>query len=159
MIPGCQNVNSLYVRSTRSVVECDFSCATPDFPALAQASYNWHTVTWICVIFAFPNGDHLMDVDGIRAGPADGNDQPAAEPNPAADAPPPVSQQQEQDAMTASNNRMKRNQLLAASDWTQMPDSPLTDEAKTSWATYRSALRDLPSSSDWPDVTFPTEPS
>ena len=59
----------------------------------------------------------------------------------------------------AATHRATRNELLASSDWTQMPDSPLTDEAKTSWATYRSALRDLPSSSDWPDVTFPTEPS
>lgn len=56
-------------------------------------------------------------------------------------------------------NRQKRNDLLAASDWTQANDSPLTDEAKASWVTYRTALRDLPSSSDWPNVTFPTEPS
>ena len=56
-------------------------------------------------------------------------------------------------------NRNTRNALLASSDWTQMPDSPLTDEAKTSWATYRSSLRDLPTSEGWPSVTFPTEPS
>mgnify|MGYP003116339428 CR=1 FL=1 len=55
--------------------------------------------------------------------------------------------------------RNTRNALLADSDWTQANDSPLTDEAKASWVTYRTALRDLPSSSDWPDVTFPTEPS
>ena len=62
-------------------------------------------------------------------------------------------------AQLAVVNRATRNQLLASSDWTQMPDSPLTDEAKTSWATYRSALRDLPTSEGWPSVTFPTEPS
>ena len=56
-------------------------------------------------------------------------------------------------------NRETRNELLAASDWTQANDSPLTDEAKTSWATYRQALRDLPASEDWPNVTFPEEPS
>ena len=70
--------------------------------------------------------------------------------------------QEEQDAMTASNNRMKRNQLLATSDWTQMPDSPLTDEAKTSWATYRSSLRTLPTHENWPnleDADWPTKPS
>jgi len=55
--------------------------------------------------------------------------------------------------------RNTRNALLADSDWTQANDSPLTDEAKASWVTYRTALRDLPSSSDWPDVTFPEEPS
>ena len=62
-------------------------------------------------------------------------------------------------AMLNVQNRESRNELLAASDWTQANDSPLTDEAKTSWATYRQALRDLPSSSDWPNVTFPEEPS
>jgi len=67
--------------------------------------------------------------------------------------------QEEQDAMTASNNRMKRNELLASSDWTQANDSPLAAEKKVEWATYRTALRNLPSSSDWPDVTFPTGPS
>ena len=70
--------------------------------------------------------------------------------------------QEEQDAMTASNNRMKRNELLAASDWTQMPDSPLTDEAKTSWSTYRTSLRTLPTHENWPsleDADWPTKPS
>lgn len=37
-----------------------------------------------------------------------------------------------------------RNQKLIDSDWTQLPDSPLTAEKKTEWATYRQALRDLP---------------
>ena len=64
-----------------------------------------------------------------------------------------------QTEMLNVRNRETRNELLAASDWTQANDSPLTDEAKTSWATYRQALRDLPSSSDWPNVTFPEEPS
>ena len=41
----------------------------------------------------------------------------------------------------SSINRNTRNDLLAASDWTQANDSPLTDEAKTSWASYRSSLR------------------
>lgn len=63
---------------------------------------------------------------------------------------------------TAAFNRDKRNQLLADSDWTQMNDSPLTDEAKTSWATYRTALRDLTAHTNWPnleDADWPTEPS
>ena len=29
-------------------------------------------------------------------------------------------------------------------DWTQMPDSPLSDDAKAIWVTYRQELRDLP---------------
>lgn len=61
--------------------------------------------------------------------------------------------------LAAELNRNERDALLAASDWTQANDSPLAAEKKIEWATYRTALRDLPSSSDWPDVTFPTEPS
>lgn len=58
-------------------------------------------------------------------------------------------------------NRTKRNQLLADSDWTQMNDSPLTDEAKASWATYRTALRDITTHDNWPylqDADWPTKP-
>ena len=61
--------------------------------------------------------------------------------------------------MLNERNRETRNELLAASDWTQANDSPLTTALKTKWKTYRQALRDLPSSSDWPNVTFPEEPS
>ena len=60
-----------------------------------------------------------------------------------------------------SINRNTRNELLAASDWTQANDSPLADEAKTSWATYRTALRDLPTNENWPslgDDDWPTAP-
>ena len=52
----------------------------------------------------------------------------------------------------AAEHRETRNQLLADSDWTQMPDSPLADEAKTSWATYRTALRNLPTNENWPSL-------
>jgi hypothetical protein len=41
--------------------------------------------------------------------------------------------------------RDKRNRRLKASDWTQMPDSPLSTSKKAEWATYRQALRDIPS--------------
>ena len=61
----------------------------------------------------------------------------------------------------AAEHRATRNELLAASDWTQMPDSPLADEAKTSWATYRTALRNLPTHENWPsleDADWPTQP-
>ena len=61
----------------------------------------------------------------------------------------------------ASDNRDTRNQLLSDSDWTQMPDSPLTDEAKALWVTYRTALRDLPDHADWPNLAdddWPTAP-
>jgi len=53
--------------------------------------------------------------------------------------------------------RIKRNKLLAETDWTQMPDVP--DSTKTKWASYRQELRDLPNKSGFPDVDMPTQPS
>lgn len=44
-----------------------------------------------------------------------------------------------------SEMRRIRNILLKVSDWTQLADSPLTDSKKKLWASYRQALRDLPS--------------
>ena len=64
-------------------------------------------------------------------------------------------------AMLNVENRNTRNELLAACDWTQFSDSPLTDEAKTLWATYRTALRDLPTNENWPslgDDDWPSAP-
>jgi len=60
----------------------------------------------------------------------------------------------------AAEHRATRNELLAASDWSVLTDSPLTATQKTKWKTYRTSLRNLPASEGWPtDVTFPTEPS
>lgn len=47
------------------------------------------------------------------------------------------------DADKTSQMRTARNQLLAQSDWTQLPDAQCD---KTAWATYRQALRDFPAS-------------
>jgi len=57
--------------------------------------------------------------------------------------------------------RRIRNDLLAMSDWTQLPDNPLTDAKRAEWATYRQALRDLdvdgddPTEPDWPTPPAP----
>ena len=40
--------------------------------------------------------------------------------------------------------RSKRANLLSSSDWTQMPDSPLSESKRGEWAVYRQALRDMP---------------
>ena len=56
------------------------------------------------------------------------------------------------DSRAAEANRIKRNQLLSDSDWTQMNDSPLPTEAKTAWATYRQELRDLSDLAEWPNL-------
>jgi len=53
--------------------------------------------------------------------------------------------------------RATRNVLLADNDWTQLADSPLVDEVKVEWATYRQELRDLPATTEdifnpiWPE--------
>lgn len=52
--------------------------------------------------------------------------------------------------------RSQRDQLLAASDYTQVADAPGDTAA---WATYRQALRDVPSQSDVDNITWPQEPS
>ena len=58
-----------------------------------------------------------------------------------------------------SDIRAERDSLLAASDWTQMPDSPLNGEQKNAWADYRQELRDLPQSFATPDeVIWPEAP-
>jgi hypothetical protein len=62
-------------------------------------------------------------------------------------------------AMLDVENRNTRNELLASSDWTQFNDSPLADEAKTSWATYRAALRNLPTNENWPSLEDDDWPS
>lgn len=56
--------------------------------------------------------------------------------------------------------REVRNSLLSESDWKILPGSPLSDEEKTEWHTYRQALRDLPANtSDPADPTYPTPPT
>lgn len=62
-------------------------------------------------------------------------------------------------AAHATKVREERDALLADSDWTQMNDSPLDTTARTSWATYRQALRDITAQDGFPyNVTYPTEP-
>jgi len=59
--------------------------------------------------------------------------------------------------------RQKRDNVLALCDWTQIPDTPLTDSKKAEWATYRQALRDLPANNSsitlLADATWPTQPA
>ena len=53
----------------------------------------------------------------------------------------------------------KRNYLLLKSDWTQIPNNPLTPEQQAAWATYRQELRDIPEQSGYPyNVVWPTPP-
>ena len=53
----------------------------------------------------------------------------------------------------------KRQRLLYQSDWTQIPNNPLTAEQQAAWATYRQELRDIPEQSGYPfNVVFPVAP-
>lgn len=56
----------------------------------------------------------------------------------------------------AAQARAQRNSLLAASDWSQLPDVPVD---KAAWAAYRQALRDVPEQDGFPsNVEWPTKP-
>jgi hypothetical protein len=60
------------------------------------------------------------------------------------------------DSRKASEVREERNTKLTATDWTQVNDAPVD---KVVWATYRQALRDLPTQSGFPNqVVWPTKP-
>ena len=60
------------------------------------------------------------------------------------------------DADQAAAIRTQRDAKLTSSDWTQVADAPVD---KTAWATYRQALRDVPSQPDFPwEVTWPDLP-
>ena len=67
-------------------------------------------------------------------------------------------------AMQAENvktvARGMRDSRLAACDWTQTADCPLSKEQKTAWGKYRMALRDVPSQAGFPDkIEWPAEPA
>ena len=57
--------------------------------------------------------------------------------------------------------KSKRNDLLLKCDWTQLPNSPLSETKKQEWDTYRQALRDLPANTTdpenpiWPQAPTP----
>ena len=51
----------------------------------------------------------------------------------------------------------KRTNLLFECDWTQLPDSPLSDSDKADWATYRQAVRDISTTINWDTITSSEE--
>ncbi|UTN03984.1 phage tail assembly chaperone [Flavobacterium bizetiae] len=56
------------------------------------------------------------------------------------------------------NLRTTRNILLAETDWTQVEDSPLSEEKKTEWKNYRQELRDLTDLDDLTTIVWPSKP-
>lgn len=60
------------------------------------------------------------------------------------------------DAEQARAVRNDRNNKLKVCDWTQLDDAPVD---KAQWATYRQALRDITTQTEFPwTVTWPEEP-
>jgi hypothetical protein len=57
---------------------------------------------------------------------------------------------------TAAQIRAQRNNLLDASDWTQVFDAPVD---RAAWAIYRQALRDITIQAGFPaNVIWPSKP-
>lgn len=54
--------------------------------------------------------------------------------------------------------RTVRNNLLTDSDWTQLPDSPLSVSQREVWSIYRQQLRDFPSIVNLENVIYPSKP-
>lgn len=54
--------------------------------------------------------------------------------------------------------RAQRNFRLAMSDWTQLPDAPLTNTETANWGSYRQALRDITNQSDPFNIQWPVLP-
>lgn len=72
----------------------------------------------------------------------------------AVDPPPPT------DAELATAIRAERDTRITSSDWTQLPDVPLTAAQKSDWAAYRQALRDVTAQPTFPQsVTWPVPPA
>lgn len=60
------------------------------------------------------------------------------------------------DANQATAMRKQRDEKLTETDWTQLTDAPVNSAL---WATYRQALRDVPTQEGFPwEVTWPTQP-
>lgn len=54
--------------------------------------------------------------------------------------------------------RMERNRLLALTDYTDLPNTPITTQCRTEFIAYRQSLRDITSQSDPYNIIWPTMP-
>jgi hypothetical protein len=61
-------------------------------------------------------------------------------------------------SMTRAAAVQWRNQFLKLTDWTQIPDAPLTAETRKTWAAYRQMLRDLTAQPGFPQTTAWPQP-
>ena len=59
--------------------------------------------------------------------------------------------QTEANNQTAASNREERNRRLAETDWMACSDLTMSED----WKTYRQALRDITTHSNWPNLKVP----
>ncbi|WJM87280.1 tail fiber assembly protein [Dickeya chrysanthemi] len=60
------------------------------------------------------------------------------------------------DTQLAEDARRQRDNLLTASDWTQVSDAPVDQQA---WRTYREILRQVPEQAGFPlNIAWPSQP-
>lgn len=63
------------------------------------------------------------------------------------------------DVNQAVSVRAQRNNMIAACDWTQLDDTPITNTQKQAWAIYRQSLRDITAQPGFPwNVVWPNKP-
>lgn len=117
--------------------------------------------------FAFPDpltpGEYLIPAQATTVAPPAFKQDECAKWNgseweiEAIEQPAPAPEPTEEDL--AAQARAERNGLLAASDWTQLPDVPMDGELRGAWAFYRQALRDVPQQEGFPTtINWPTAP-
>lgn len=54
--------------------------------------------------------------------------------------------------------RGERDRLISMTDYTQLPDTPITSASKAAFVTYRQTLRDITNQADPYNITWPTLP-
>jgi hypothetical protein len=65
--------------------------------------------------------------------------------------------QAEVEAQRPAAERCRRDALLVATDWTQLPDVP--EATRNAYTAYRQALRDVPAQEGFPnDIVWPVAP-
>lgn len=60
-----------------------------------------------------------------------------------------------QNAALAASQRAERDRRLAETDWLAIKAAETGVALSSDWKTYRQSLRDLPSHSNWPDLSTP----
>ena len=65
-----------------------------------------------------------------------------------------------EDTVAPLRAKTYRDALLQQSDWTQLPDAPLSEEKKIEWTNYRVSLRNVPAQEGFPlDIIWPETPT